>query len=147
MSNSANAFMARFVAFINSADANIGAELVSVDAQFFVPNQPEPLVGLAGYMQIIAMMRSGFPDIQWSLEDMVAEQDDANPANVRIAARFTMRGTHQNTFMGVPASGNPITVSAVNFYCLKSGKIVEEMGQPDLLSLMMQIGALPPMGA
>lgn len=147
MSNFANAFMARFVAFINSADANVGAELVSDDARFFVPNQPEPLIGLAGYMQIIAMMRGGFPDIQWSMEDMVTEQDAVIPSNVRIAARFTMRGTHQNAFMGVPASGNAITVSAVNFYRLKDGKIVEEMGQPDLLSLMMQIGAFPLLGA
>lgn len=95
MSNSADAFMARFVVFINSANENIGAELISDNARFFVPNQPEILIGLAGYMQIIAMMRSGFPDIQWLLKEIVTEQDTANPGSERIAARFTMRGTHQ----------------------------------------------------
>jgi predicted ester cyclase len=43
--------------------------------------------GPAGYLAIIGMMRSGFPDIQWTLEEIVAEDD-------KIAARFTMRGTH-----------------------------------------------------
>ena len=29
--------------------------------------------GPAGYLTIIGMMRGGFPDIQWTLEEMIAE--------------------------------------------------------------------------
>nr|WP_245437488.1 ester cyclase [Neorhizobium tomejilense] len=36
-----------------------------------------------------------------------------------------------------------MSVQAVNFYRISDGKIVEERGQPDLLSLMQQIGAVP----
>jgi predicted ester cyclase len=54
-----------------------------------------------------------------------------------------MRGTHEGNFLGVPATGNKITVQALNIYRLSGGKIVEEYGQPDLLGLMGQIGALP----
>jgi predicted ester cyclase len=54
-----------------------------------------------------------------------------------------MRGTHQGDFFGVPATGKPIAVQAVNFYRVSNGKIVGERGQPDLLSLMQQIGAAP----
>jgi len=36
---------------------------------------PQPLRGPAGYLEIIGMMRGGFPDIQWTLEEMVAEGD------------------------------------------------------------------------
>jgi steroid delta-isomerase-like uncharacterized protein len=60
-----------------------------------------------------------------------------------VAARFIMRGTHQATFFGVPASGKKIQVQAMNFYRFSSGKIVEERGQPDLLALLQQIGAVP----
>ena len=87
-------------------------------------------------MKILGMMRSGFPDIQWTLEEMVAENDT-------VAARFIMRGTHQATFFGVPASGKKIQVQAVNFYRFSNGKIVEERGQPDLMALLQQIGAVP----
>jgi len=45
------------------------------------------------------MMRGGFPDIQWTLEEMVAEGD-------KVAARFAMRRTHRGTFSGVPPTGN-----------------------------------------
>ena len=82
------------------------------------------------------MMRSGFPEIQWTLDEMIAEGD-------RVAARFTMRGTHQGTFFGVPPTGKKIAVTAMNFYRLSGGQFIEERGQPDLLALMQQIGAIP----
>jgi predicted ester cyclase len=82
------------------------------------------------------MMRGGFPDIQWTLEEMVAEGD-------KVAARFIMRGTHQGPFFGVPPTGNRITVQAMNIYRLSNGKFIEERGQPDMLGLLQQIGAVP----
>ena len=92
--------------------------------------------GPAGYVAVIGIMRSGFPDIRWTLEDMTAEEDN-------VAARFTMRGTHRGAFFGVPPTGRPIQLQAMNFYRFAGGKIVEERGQPDLLGLMQQIGAVP----
>jgi steroid delta-isomerase-like uncharacterized protein len=126
----------RFTEFINTADQNLGEQLIAEDAQFWVPGRPESMRGLAGYMIVLGMMRSGFSDVQWSLEETIAEGD-------RIAARFTMRGTHDGTFFGAPATGRKIEVRAMNFYRLAGGKIVEEYGQPDLLGLLQQIGAVP----
>jgi steroid delta-isomerase-like uncharacterized protein len=130
------AVMKRFTEFINTASEKLATELVSPNAIFHVPGRPEPMRGPAGYLAIIGMMRSGFPDIQWTLEDTVAEAD-------KVAARFTMRGTHQGAFFGVPPTGKKIEVQAMNFYRFSSGQIVEEYGQPDLLGLMQQIGAIP----
>ncbi len=128
--------MRRFTEFINTADQNLGEQLIAEDAQFWVPGRPESMRGLAGYMNVLGMMRSGFSDVQWSLEEIIAEGD-------RIAARFTMRGTHDGTFFGVPATGRKIEVRAMNSYRLAGGKFVEEYGQPDLLGLLQQIGAVP----
>jgi steroid delta-isomerase-like uncharacterized protein len=128
--------MKRFVEFINTASEQLAGELISPDAIFYVPGQPEPMRGPTGYLAIIGMMRGGFPDIQWTLEDIVAEGD-------KVAARFTMRGTHQGNFFGVPPSGKPIKVQAMNFYRLTNGQITEEHGQPDMLGLLRQIGAVP----
>jgi steroid delta-isomerase-like uncharacterized protein len=128
--------MQRFVLFINTADEKLASELVSPKATFYVPGRPEPVSGPPGYLEIIQMMRSGFPDIQWTLEELVAEGD-------KVAARFTMRGTHQGSFFGVPPTGKKITVQALNIYRFADGQIVEERGQPDLLELLKQIGAIP----
>jgi steroid delta-isomerase-like uncharacterized protein len=128
--------MDRFTEFINTASEKLAEELISPDAVFHVPGRAEPVSGPPGYLEIIGMMRGGFPDIQWTLEEMVAEGD-------MVAARFTMRGTHRGTFFGVPPTGKAIKVQAMNFYRLSGGKFVEERGQPDLLSLLQQIGAVP----
>ena len=82
------------------------------------------------------MMRGGFPDIQWTVEELISEGD-------KLAARFTMRGTHRGQFMGVPPTEKPITVQALNIYHLKNGQIAKEFGAPDMLWLLAQIGALP----
>lgn len=128
--------MRRFVEFINTASEKLAAELISSDAIFYVPGRSEPLRGPGGYLASIGMMRGGFPDIQWTLEEMIAEGD-------KIAARFTMRGTHRGAFFGVAPTGKAIEVQAMNFYRLSGGQFVEERGQPDLLGLLQQIGAVP----
>ena len=128
--------MQKFVEFINTASEALADELISTEAIFHVPGRPEPMQGPAGYLAIIGMMREGFPDIQWTLEEMVAESD-------KVAARFTMRGTHQGPFFGVAPTGKKITVQAINLYRLSNGKFVEERGQPDMLGLLQQIGAAP----
>ena len=45
---------------------------------------------------------------------MIAEGD-------KVAARFTMRGTHEGTFLGVPPIGENISVPATNCYRLAVG--------------------------
>jgi len=128
--------MLRFTEFINTASEKLAVELISPDAVFHVPGRPEPMRGPAGYLAIIGMMREGFRDIPWTLEETIAEGD-------KVAARFTMRGTHQGTFFGVPPTARKIVVQAMNFYRLTGGQFVEERGQPDLLGLLQQIGAAP----
>src|SRR5436853_620250 len=129
-------FFRLFVQFINTADENLAQQLISPTAKFYVPGQAEPLRGPNGYLMIIGMMRSGFSNIQWTLEEMISACDKA-------AIRFTMRGTHDGTFFGVPATEKNIEVQGMNFYRLADNQIIEEYGQPDLLGLLQQIGAMP----
>ena len=128
--------MQRFTEFINTANEHLATELIAKDAVFHVPTQSAPLQGPAGYLLIIAMMRGGFPDVQWTLEEMIAEGD-------KVAARYTMRGTHRGTFLGIPPTEKRIEVQAMNFYQWSDGQIVGERGQPDMLGLLQQIGAMP----
>jgi len=130
------AVMHRFLEFINTASEKLAEELISPEAIFHVPGRAEPMRGPAGYLAVIGMMRGGFPDIQWTLEEIIAEDD-------KVAARFMMRGTHHGSFFGVPPTGKTIAVQALNFYRLSGGQFIEEHGQPDLLGLLRQIGAAP----
>ena len=129
--------MQRFVEFINSADETIGREVVSESARFHVPFQEAPLEGFAGYMQILGMMRSAFSDVQWSLDDTVIEED-------RVVASFTLRGTHDGEFLGVPATGKKIQARAMNLYRFVDGKIVDEIGEEQALTALQQLGLVAP---
>ena len=129
--------LGRFTEFINTASPELADELIAPQANFHVPGRVEPMIGPSGYLEIVAMMREGFPDVNWTPEEMVAEGDT-------VAVRFTMRGTHQGTFFGVAPTGTEITVQALALYRLAEGKIVGEHGAPDMLGLLQQIGAFPP---
>ncbi|KAI3573548.1 hypothetical protein IWW34DRAFT_756688 [Fusarium oxysporum f. sp. albedinis] len=127
--------LARFIEFINSGDSNIGKDVISDSAEFYAPFDQKPLRGLDGYLQILDMLRSAYPDIQWTLEETVSEGDN-------VVARFTTRGTQTGSFLGYPPSGKRIQMTVINIYRFSQGKIVEETGLPDLFGMMVQIGAV-----
>jgi steroid delta-isomerase-like uncharacterized protein len=79
--------------------------------------------------------RQAFPDFFWRVEDQLAEGDE-------VTTRYTMGGTHQGDFFGVPASGRRVQISGINIDRLEGGKLVEEWASYDLLGAMRQMGAV-----
>lgn len=124
--------MKKFVEFINTSNVELSKEIISEEAIFYAPTSSEPLRGSKGYMLILNMMRSSFPDVSWKLEEMIAEGES-------VAARFTMTGTHKGDFFDIKPTGKNIKINVMNFYRFSKGKIVEEYGQPDIFSLLQQI--------
>ena len=93
--------------------------------------------GLDGVKMIFGMFRTGFPDVKFTIADMVAEDDI-------VATLVHGEGTHTGDFMGIPPSGNHAIWRSVGFFKVKDGKIAEHWGIPDLLGLLIQIGVIPP---
>lgn len=118
----------------------MGEAIIAPEVIFYAPTSPEPLHGFEGYMDVLRMMRGAMPDVQWKAEEVIAEGD-------KVMIRFTMSGTQTQPFMGMPATGKPVRVTAMNIYELKEGKIVREHGVPDLFSMLMQLGMLPAPGS
>ncbi|MFQ5973153.1 MAG: ester cyclase [Alphaproteobacteria bacterium] len=81
----------------------------------------------------------GFPDLELSIEFMVAEGD-------MVALRWTAMGTHNGEFRGISATGRRINVTGIAVYRVSGGRIVELWSQPDALGLLRQIGAIPEPG-
>lgn len=79
---------------------------------------------------------SAFPDQHFTIEDMIVEGD-------KLAARISMTGTHKGEYMGAPPTNKKITIRAIAIERFAGGKIVEEWGMYDTLSLMQQLGAVP----
>jgi steroid delta-isomerase-like uncharacterized protein len=89
-----------------------------------------------GYRGAIQMFLDAFPDSRFPVGLVVAEGD-------KVVVQHSLKGTHRAPFQGVPATGKPVVVPAIATFRFAGGKIVEVWLNADLVSLLMQIGAIP----
>jgi steroid delta-isomerase-like uncharacterized protein len=124
---------------ITKGKIDAAAQFVWEDVVEQVP-RPGQRPGLEGLKDILRYMRSGFPDIDFSVKEQISEGD-------KVASRFEWTGTHQGEFMGVPATGKPVRVWGIVIDRLEDGRIKDTRIIMDTLGLMMQLGAVAPPGA
>jgi steroid delta-isomerase-like uncharacterized protein len=92
--------------------------------------------GLDGLKDILRAMRTGFPDIVFSIQEQVTEND-------KVVSRFEWTGTHKGVFLGIPATGRPVRVWGIVIDRLEDGRIKETRILMDTLGMMGQLGVLP----
>jgi steroid delta-isomerase-like uncharacterized protein len=92
--------------------------------------------GPAGFKAVVAGLRTAFPDIHYTLEDVVAEGD-------RVAVRWRWTGTHAAPFRAFPATGKAVTNTGAGIFRLADGKIVAATLETDRLGFLEQVGAVP----
>ena len=88
---------------------------------------------LAGFKEKVAEMLSMFPDLEEDLQDITGSGDT-------VATRWTLKGSLQQDFMGIPAGGQKIRVEGMNFYRLSDGLITDVWTQFDAAGMMQQLG-------
>jgi steroid delta-isomerase-like uncharacterized protein len=126
--------MKKFETMINTADDALGEELVAADAPFYTPASPEPLYGGKGYLSIVHWMRTGFSDVQWKAEEMIAQDN-------KVAVRWTLTGTHDGEFMGVKPTGKKVKVTLMNFYYFnEDGKVVNDIAAEGMVGFLRPLG-------
>ena len=110
--------------------------------QFVSPNAINHTVptGLPqGPSQFLGMHLNAFPDVNATVEDLLADGD-------RVIARVSIRGTQHGAFGSIHARGKPITVTGINIFRIVNGKMVEHWGLVDRLSALQQLGIVPAPG-
>jgi steroid delta-isomerase-like uncharacterized protein len=125
----------KFGEAINSGNLEQLRDLVSHDVKEHDP-APNQGPGAQGYIDFFTMLRNAFPDMETEVQHMVA--DDEN-----VSFAYTLRGTHQGDFMGIPGTGNSVEVRGMQISRFKDGKMVERWGSSDELGILKQIGVNP----
>jgi steroid delta-isomerase-like uncharacterized protein len=120
---------------ITRGDIDSAARFVWEDVVEQVP-LPGQGPGLAGLQDILRGMRSAFPDLNFAIQEQIAEGD-------KVVSRFEWTGTHQNEFLGVPATGRRVRVWGIVIDRLEEGRIKDTRIIMDVLGLMMQLGVFP----
>lgn len=120
--------------FYEKGNLDAADELVAEDFRHHAPF-PTPQ-GREGFKQFQAQFRQAFPDSTSDTKEIVVDGD-------KVAVRYTMRGTHRGQFMDIPATGNEVEVDGISIYRVADGKVAEEWAQPDLMTMMQQLGVAP----
>ena len=120
---------------INRKNLDAINELVAED---FIEHVPFPGQGPGreGLKYAIGIFLSAFPDIQWTVEEAVAEGE-------KVVSRFCWTGTHRGEFLGIPATGNSVKVWGVVIDLVRDGLLSESRIIIDTVGLLQQLGAIP----
>jgi steroid delta-isomerase-like uncharacterized protein len=80
-----------------------------------LPGQP---AGAEGAEYVVSTMHTAHPDLQFTIDDLVAEAD-------RVAIRWTLRGTNTGPMLGRPPSGQPVELAAIVIFRIADGRLAE----------------------
>jgi steroid delta-isomerase-like uncharacterized protein len=128
------AVVRRLIEELNRGNLAIADELIG---STYVDQNASPMPpGPASFKETIALFRTGFPDLRWTIEELVGEDD-------RVVLRVIARGSHQGSFLGIAPTGKSVKVNGTAIYRLEGGKIVEAWVLRDVLGMLQQIGVVP----
>ena len=96
-----------------------------------------PRADLAAAAESIREVRTDFPDLRVTIEDILAEGD-------RVAVRMTFAGTQADPLdaWNAPDTGRRMEREVWSFYRIACGKIAEAWFLPDNLTLLRQLGII-----
>jgi len=110
-------------------------ELVEPDVLIHM-SLPIEATGPQAFKQVWAMLLRALPDLQLTIEDLIAAGD-------KIVARNTVTGTHLGDYRGLPPTGKTVTYDEIFIFRFADGRIAEMWGVVDVFSQMKQLGVIP----
>ena len=124
-----------FVELIGRGNLGLLEDLVAPDILDHAALSAGWLPGRDGFRQHVTWFRSTCPDMQITVDDLVAEGE-------RVIAFWTFRGAQQGEFWGVQPTGRPVVGSAISALRVQHGQVVEYAVRPDHLGIFLQLGSL-----
>jgi predicted ester cyclase len=113
--------------------------LDEVVAEEFIEHQQGLPQGREGLKNVIRTLRQSFPDLSYTVIQMVADED-------KVWGHFRSRGTNEGSFMGQPPTGKTMEIDVIDIARFEDGMMVEHWGVPDRLGVLLQLGLFPPTG-
>ena len=96
---------------------------------------PGQAQGLEGLKQRVGIIKTAF-NPQFTLEQVIAEGD-------KVVVMWSNRGTHLVEWFGVPATGKSVVAQGIDIHMIRDDRMAEHWDVVDMLSILIQIGAVP----
>jgi steroid delta-isomerase-like uncharacterized protein len=123
-----------FEDLFSRGNLDVANEILSAEFVDHLTHEDER--GLEELKAYVTIYRAAFPDIQDTLEQIVAEGD-------KVVVRWTSRGTHQGEFMGAAPTGRHVTFTGMRLFRIAENKIAESWVNIDERGLQEQLGTAP----
>lgn len=116
-----------------TAEAAMGSNADIVDEVMwpdFVDHDPLPGTGgREGQRALFKMVQAAFADRKLERDEMIETADG------RVVEHWTMSATFKAEFMGIPATGKPVSINGIEIWKIAGGKIAERWGVVDMSAL------------
>ncbi len=100
---------------------------------------PGQLQGPEGFKQRALLLRTAFPDLKFTNDNIIAERD-------KVAHRVRFTGTHIVEFLRVLPTGKQITIISFDMLRWANGRVIKRWSIAEELGLMRQIGMMQEKG-
>ena len=118
----------------NKGNLSVLEEIIHPEYQY--ASSDSQLNGIGQLTAFIQTFRNAFPDLNLQIDDLFVSDD-------RSCTAFTLRGTHEEDFMGIPATKKSVEVQGMVMSRFKDSKISEDREILDNLSFFQQLGVVP----
>jgi len=120
---------------LNGGQLNVLDELLTPNAIYRNPALGIP-TSVEGAKQRLAGLRRAFPDLRYTVENIIADGD-------RVVVQFVLEGTQQGEFLGIAPTGKTVRTLGMTSYRFIDGQITEILVLADFVTVLRQLGVLP----
>ncbi len=124
------AVVREYITELDRGNFEIMDEVFAPDLTCHFPGSPT--MDRQATMDFVKGAYSAFPDLQHTIEDLIAEGN-------RVVLRVTNRATHKGEFLGLTGTGKQVTITAIAIFRMADGKMAEIWEEADLAGLTQQI--------
>ena len=121
----------------NKGNLAVADEVLATNYVYHFPMME--IKGPEGFKQFVSTMRTAFPDMKITIDDLLAEGD-------MVAARITMQGTFKGEMLGMAPTGKQFSFQEAVFIRFEGGKEAEVTPYGNLMEFYQQLGISPPGG-
>lgn len=105
----------------------MAADFVNCSAPPGTPNGPDSM-----WNTFHDVLRSALSGLTVTILDQIGEDE-------RVTTRKTISGTHTGTFMGIAATGKPVSIDVIDIVRVRNGQYAEHWGINTLPSVLAQL--------
>jgi steroid delta-isomerase-like uncharacterized protein len=121
---------------LDKGNLAVAYEVFAPDVVFHTHASPEPFRGPEGVVEFITMIRTGFPDVHFEINDLFGEGD-------RVAVRYTLHGTHKGYLAGLPPTDRQVVLPLLEIFHVADGRLKEGWLKMDTMNALQQLGVFP----